>query len=74
MNSLIELNVNGDIYLFLNNLEDIEYKKLYNFTISYLKDQKSRGLTFLVEEYIDVVHKHIKLSLSHYTIEKVISN
>ena len=74
MNSLIELSVNGDIYLFLNNLEDIEYKKLYDFTISYLKDQKSHGLPFIVEEYIDVVHKHINLSLSHYIIAKVISN
>ncbi len=74
MNGLIEISVNGDIYLFLNNLTNTQYHKLCNFTISYLKEQKLHNVTFSVEQYTNAVHKHMNLVLSQYIIEKVIAN
>lgn len=73
MNRLIEISVNGDIYFFQNDLTESEYTKLYNFTISYLEDQKNQNISFSALNYIHAVGSEIRLTLKQYIVDKVIS-
>ena len=73
MSKLIEISINGDIYFFQNNLSEFEYKKLYEFTISYLKKLKDQNENFSAYNYICTAKEKTQITLKHCIIDKVIS-